>query len=196
MAENRETEPLLDPENRRGSLPNSTADSPSLQQPQSNSRHALRVIVLIATISLISDLAGYAAVAPQLDIFEGIICRQYYTMLGDSTASDQLDREKCKIEPVQSELALINGWTDTFQTIPGRSFWIVDSGAPCIIHESHMFLTGILLALPYGALADRIGRKPVLLLGMAGCLLGETWVRFVCETKRPITTISTCGILH
>lgn len=182
MAETRETEPLLQPENS----PEFTHDSESLRQPESaSSKHSLRVIVLIAIVTLISDLAGYAAVAPQLQLFEEIICRQYYTTIGALSAHDQLDRERCKIEPVQSELALINGWTDTFQTIPGK--------APVeilrrLIRITYRFPIGLLLALPHGALADRIGRKPILLLGMTGCILGECWTRIVCESvaKAPV----------
>lgn len=43
---------------------------------------------------------------------------------------------------------------------------------------------GIVLAIPYGALADHIGRKPVLLLGMLGCILSEVWIRLVCKFAR------------
>jgi hypothetical protein len=176
MAETGETEPLLQPENS----PESARDSESFRQPESSSsKHALRVIVLIATVTLISDLAGYAAVAPQLQLFEEIICRQYYTTIGALSAHDQLDRELCKIEPVQSELALINGWTDTFQTIPGKA--PVES-LRILTRITHRFPIGLLLALPHGALADRIGRKPILLLGMTGCILGECWTRIVCES--------------
>lgn len=99
----RETEPLLASEDQDIRVPTISH---------------VRVIALVATIVLISDLAGYAATAPQLQIFEDIICRQYYYSLqGESNHTGQ--GVNCKIEPVQSELALINGWADTFQTIPG-----------------------------------------------------------------------------
>lgn len=39
----------------------------------------------------------------------------------------------------------------------------------------------MLLALPYGALADRIGRKPVLLLAVIGCFANDVWTRVVCK---------------
>ncbi|PYH87449.1 MFS general substrate transporter [Aspergillus ellipticus CBS 707.79] len=43
-----------------------------------------------------------------------------------------------------------------------------------------MSTLGILLSVPFGVLADHWGRKPVLLLGVLGVLLGETWVRVLC----------------
>ena len=47
---------------------------------------------------------------------------------------------------------------------------------------------GVVLIIPYGVLADRWGRKPVLLLGLLGYCLGEVWVRVVCmHAFRPET---------
>lgn len=44
--------------------------------------------------------------------------------------------------------------------------------------------SGMLLAIPHGALADRIGRKPVLLLAVLGCFLNDAWTRVVCTIPR------------
>ncbi|RJE18438.1 MFS transporter [Aspergillus sclerotialis] len=84
-----------------------------------------------------------------IKIFENIICRQYYS------SSD--DESVCKAAPIQSELAFINGWKDTFAALPS-----------------------IFVAVPFGVLADRIGRKPCVLIGFLGVVLGETWTRIVC----------------
>lgn len=42
------------------------------------------------------------------------------------------------------------------------------------------FASGVLLSVPFGILADRWGRKPVLNLSLVGYLLGEAWARVVC----------------
>lgn len=63
----------------------------------------------------------------------------------------------CKSDPVQAELALLTGIKDTMDQIPG-----------------------ILLALPYGLAADRIGRRPILLLCLFGLLLEEFATRAIC----------------
>lgn len=39
----------------------------------------------------------------------------------------------------------------------------------------------MLLAVPYGVLADRVGRKKVLLLAIVGLFMNDAWIRLVCE---------------
>lgn len=38
----------------------------------------------------------------------------------------------------------------------------------------------IALALPFGILADKIGRKPVAIMALASSLCSEIWSRIVC----------------
>lgn len=125
MIEESETDTLL------GASQTSPTDHSQQLQTQSTttvcgvskptSSHAFRVIIIASLVLLITDFAGYASFAPQLDIYEGIICRQYYAHLNNSTLLvDFFDEQRCKIAAVQSELALINGWSDTFPQIPGE----------------------------------------------------------------------------
>lgn len=39
----------------------------------------------------------------------------------------------------------------------------------------------IALALPYGVLADKIGRRPILMMSLASLMASEIWDRIVCE---------------
>ena len=39
----------------------------------------------------------------------------------------------------------------------------------------------MLLAVPFGALADRFGRKKILLLALFGMFMNDAWIRLVCE---------------
>ncbi|CAI7599947.1 unnamed protein product [Penicillium glandicola] len=97
--------------------------------------------------------------APQVAVYEDIICRNYRATLhgtGNTTLTPP-ESNPCKSEAVQGELALVIGYQNTFDVLPG-----------------------LVLSLPYGVLSDRWGRKPFLYLSMLGILLGEIWVRIVC----------------
>lgn len=39
----------------------------------------------------------------------------------------------------------------------------------------------MLFAVPFGALADRYGRKKILLLACFGMFMNDAWIRLVCE---------------
>lgn len=38
----------------------------------------------------------------------------------------------------------------------------------------------MLLAVPFGILADRYGRKKILLLALFGSFMNDAWIRLVC----------------
>ena len=106
--EQNETSPLL---------PNTSSANAS---EDSNAR-SFFILLIICSLMVLLDFGGYLNIAPQTDIFQDILCRKYYQ---DNEGSGRLialpSREMCKIEPIQSELAIINGWKDTFDQIPGR----------------------------------------------------------------------------
>lgn len=119
-------------------------------------QQSTRVITLVCTLLLLLDIAGFLGMAPQMQIFEDIICQNYYTH--QPSQIDTLPvNERCKIEPVQSELAIIQAWKDTFEHLPG-----------------------IVFGVAYGLLADRFGRRPILLCGILGLAMSGLWVKVVC----------------
>lgn len=73
--------------------------------------------------------------APQTAIFEAIICRDYQASLRRTGAGNAildsgisnalLDSNLCKSEIVQGELAIVIGYKDTFDVIPGRFVLII-----------------------------------------------------------------------
>ncbi|KAM3512401.1 hypothetical protein MY11210_003967 [Beauveria gryllotalpidicola] len=111
------------------------------------------VTIAASILILILDVIASVPMTPRLVVFEDIICRNYY----DAWGSDDSRMGDCKVEPVQAELAVINGWKETFDTIPG-----------------------VLVSIPYGALANHIGRTNVLMLALFGSLLSECWLAMVC----------------
>ncbi|KAJ5382218.1 Major facilitator superfamily domain general substrate transporter [Penicillium concentricum] len=109
-----------------------------------------RLLLLVCLCVVAADFGNYLGYAPHIEIIESIICRQ-----AGSNNSFGVD-DNCKSPHVQGELALINGWKDTFDQVPG-----------------------ILLALPYGFAADSIGRKPILALSLTGLILEEIAMRLI-----------------
>ena len=94
--------------------PSSPSDEDEGYQ-HTRSPNVISVTVTATALMFIMDLVNTATVAPQMMIFEKIICRNYYAEWQTGAGSSNA----CKIEPVQSELATINGWWGAFETIPG-----------------------------------------------------------------------------
>ncbi|KAM3469584.1 hypothetical protein MY5147_006941 [Beauveria neobassiana] len=114
--------------------------------------HHRRLVLSIVLISVVAaDFGNALSLAPQLKLYESLICGRIF---GRVAAND--DDLICKSPRVQSELAILIGWKDTFDQIPG-----------------------IALVLLYGWAADVIGRKPVLLLALGGLFFEDVAVRLL-----------------
>jgi MFS family permease len=123
-------------------------------------RRSIGVLALVCILLLLIDISGFLGLAPQTQIFEDIICQNYYDSIDKQPNQSYppiSGDERCKIEPIQSELAMILGYKDTLDQLPGIFFGVA-----------------------YGLLADSIGRRPVLLFGMLGLALSGMWIRIVC----------------
>ncbi|KJK63126.1 MFS like protein [Aspergillus parasiticus SU-1] len=93
-------------------------------------------------------LAGSGAFIglPLIRLIEDNLCRRYMQR------GSSLDESLCKTNQIQSELAYLNG-----------SLLLVEA------------LVGLVVAFPFGVLADRIGRKPIILLSTVGSQLALAW---------------------
>ncbi|KAL4929070.1 putative MFS transporter [Aspergillus undulatus] len=137
-----------------------TETNPLLQLPVQANRHrpnANAILILVFIIAITIDFGDYLSVTPRTQILENIICHNFHP---DAAANSST----CKDADVQRELALINGWKDTFDQLPG-----------------------IILALPFGFMADRVGRKKVLMLSLFGLMMQEGAVRVICWNSRTIS---------
>lgn len=80
-------------------------------------RATLLCFVIIVTV----DMAGYLSSAPQVRLFESIVCLDYYRendpslVGGDGSVPEEL----CKVDSVQREIAMLNGMQTLFSNIPG-----------------------------------------------------------------------------
>jgi hypothetical protein len=88
--------------------------------PKSRANHpsALRTILSTAAVLLILNIGSHIALVPQTVILQDIVCRNYYANV-NSDLPIVPDVNRCKVEPVQSEVAYINGWKDSLEVVPG-----------------------------------------------------------------------------
>lgn len=78
------------------------------------------VIILCALLITIVDIGSIMVTAPQIRIFESIICYNYYKrhdpgVIDGETVPEYL----CKINVVQDEIAFLDGWQTLFDNVPG-----------------------------------------------------------------------------
>ncbi|KAK0632183.1 major facilitator superfamily domain-containing protein [Immersiella caudata] len=107
-----------------------------------------KVTLLSFLLLVLLELGAGMSVPPTNEMMEKILCSQMHP---ESTRDKTLPwnqggaDDPCKNPDVQGYLAMLRGWSYTFEAIPG-----------------------LICAVPYGILSDRWGRKPVLLLGILG----------------------------
>jgi hypothetical protein len=103
MSEQTEHHPLLHDEER-----------PSTSILPAQTSHNALVVVGLAFVVLILDLASCITISgPEQAVVEKIICDRYHF-------ATELDPRRCKIEPIQSEVAFILGWKEALQTLPSK----------------------------------------------------------------------------
>lgn len=63
-------------------------------------------------------------IAPQLRVYEDIICRHYYDEIkgqGHISLTEDIDESLCKIDEIQEELAIVVGGLSLADSVPGIS---------------------------------------------------------------------------
>ena len=121
----------------------------------------IKIIACVLCIQFLISFAKHIIEVPSIRLFEIAICNRYYLyqrLVNDVVLEDSpIDEKQCKIPEVQNDLAFLVGWRFAFDALPG-----------------------LLTALFYGRLADRIGRRPILVLSCLGLLCSLFWIVVVC----------------
>ncbi|KAL4941284.1 hypothetical protein BDV06DRAFT_5339 [Aspergillus oleicola] len=111
-----------------------------------------RLMITLLAMTLAVEVGFVMAGGPMTRIYESIACRDYYSTVDPSKltlgSDGQVPEELCKGKEVQSEVAAVKGYMEFFEG-----------------------MLSILLAAPYGLLADRYGRKKALCFGIPGFVL-------------------------
>jgi MFS family permease len=117
------------------------------------------IVGLIVLLFTIIEAGIFLSDDPKTRIFEANICVHHYKQKDPSAIDSHgtVPEAECKIIAIQQKLAMIIGWQDTFDAIPG-----------------------LLMAVPLGALADRRGRICIFILSLVGLQLSSAWVLMIC----------------
>lgn len=75
-------------------------------------------VVLLCGGAVLFDLSNNLGEVAEVALLEDMVCRDYYAKHVVNAVTSAAER--CKIEPIQTEIALLNGWRETFETIPGE----------------------------------------------------------------------------
>ncbi|KJR86145.1 MFS transporter [Sporothrix schenckii 1099-18] len=115
---------------------------------------AERVVLVDFVFIFIVQLGAGTAIPAISSMIEAIICRQRFgdTLVVGPGGSGRATDPRCKAPDIQGRLSQVLGWQTALECIPN-----------------------ILFSLPYGILADNLGRKPVLLLAWSGLTLQFGW---------------------
>ena len=130
--------------------------------PKINETRPWRLLVTLIVLLIVAfNLGGFLSEPPKIRIYEANLCVRYYERNDVSKVrpDGSVDEALCKVNEIQQHVAMGFGWQDTFDAIPG-----------------------ILLAVPFGTLADKWGRKWILATTLLGLQLGMAWVLFICTS--------------
>ncbi|KAI9751276.1 MAG: hypothetical protein M4579_006129 [Chaenotheca gracillima] len=152
-----ERAPLL----RKDTSPPATPELDHGAPPVSHRNKKLYATSVTFSIVFFYVLGELMQMGPRTRIFESIYCHQYYadhdpSVIGDdgwSVPEDVCNRNG----KVQDQVASLKGWQMLFDGIPS-----------------------IILAVPYGALADKYGRKPFVFLNLLGLFLQSISISTIC----------------
>lgn len=114
-----------------------------------------RNFYICAAFLIVVETPAYTGEAPRLRMLEIGACREYYAAQNTTTLAHHggdIPERLCKLAPIQSTVAKMRGILNLLEAVPG-----------------------LLLAVPFGILADKKGRRFVINICMIGLLLREVW---------------------
>lgn len=145
-----------------------SGEAPSAVKDEEDPRDKYKWRVLIGAFSVLFliELADGISTPAWNALLEKGLCAEAYPEIALSLAVGG-ENPLCKDPAVQGKLALYRGWAYTLECLPT-----------------------ILLALPYGSLSDRWGRKPIAILSIIGITLGMVWYEVVFYFPLPMWTFT------
>ncbi|ATY67241.1 Major facilitator superfamily general substrate transporter [Cordyceps militaris] len=120
--------------------------------------HKWRTFYICALFLIVTDVPSFMGEGPMLRMLELGACREYYAIHDPDSIDSHgnVPERLCKLSDIQSRVARVRSLLAFLEAVPG-----------------------LLLAVPYGIVADTHGRGLVVGLCLAGFLVRDTWV-FIC----------------
>ncbi|KAK9784882.1 putative Major facilitator superfamily transporter [Seiridium cardinale] len=126
----------------------SIASMASINVPQA--RNPNTILAIICGLIFVAAGSGGFFTIPMTRIFEDRFCQEYYSSI--RSRDEPIDEDLCKVDIIQSRLS---------------TMFAVNSFIEAAI--------GCLVAMPWGFVADRIGRRPVFTLTLLGMAASGVW---------------------
>lgn len=138
----------------------------ALDDEDPRNKYKWRVMIGAFSILFMIELADGISTPAWNALLEKGLCAEAYPEIARFLAAGD-ENPLCKDPAVQGKLALYRGWAYTLDCLPT-----------------------ILLALPFGSLSDRWGRKPIAILAIIGIALGMVWYEVVFYFPLPMWTFT------
>lgn len=135
-----------------------------------------RIFLTLLAMATCINLALQVLLPAQARVFESIFCEDWYRdhdRSGIRRPDGSIDERHCKIPGVQKQLSSLRGWQEWWDALPA-----------------------LFLALPFGILADKAGRKWLLRLCITVGLLRWLWIVFVSATHLPVRAVYLASVLN
>ncbi|GIZ42872.1 hypothetical protein CKM354_000612200 [Cercospora kikuchii] len=119
----------------------------------------LLVVALVIAVAVVSDIGEALFSVPKVRLFESAICARYHAEYDPDAfgpGKHDIPEHLCKLDPIQDSLAGLLGWQLFFEGVPA-----------------------ILLPVPFGHLADQLGRRWILACALAGFAMSYLWTLFI-----------------
>ncbi|QKX58861.1 uncharacterized protein TRUGW13939_05989 [Talaromyces rugulosus] len=131
-----------------------------------------KVAYLYAFFILVINFGSGLRFAPQVRLMELAVCRRYYFRYDPGRVDNHgnVSEALCKLNVVQAQLAMLRAWLSVFNAV-----------------------AGILVALPFGILADTMGRRLVTALSLFSVTLSKAWIILVSRSDLGVLLVPTAG---